>query len=141
MSKILDSVESMLNSRPGLEFCNYGHMPSYNQDRREVYNQLKDGRILLQAVKGMNMTDEQLVVYFPKNNRLAWNSYSESLEYTVGQYYCTKYRSAICRALAGIVWNSYKYEDYSKVNITKYYDMVRLFMRNRFGRRIVKNYM
>jgi hypothetical protein len=106
---ILNSLQTFVNQRPGLEPANYaGHADLYRREYREHCHKPKqDFRKLIAAVEWRDsLTADDLRDSF----RLAFGGRLEmrrdgSLDYTPGQYGAVEYRRAACAVLARALWD------------------------------------
>jgi len=112
-------LRNFVNQRPGFDLCNYGSMKDYRQDYNEALKDRNSFYELLELASdryGANL-DEVLSKHLTNTSgRLSLEG--GKLQYITGQYFPTEYRTAACRALATIIWESYrgeKYEDGSDV--------------------------
>jgi hypothetical protein len=95
------------NSRPGLEFANYGDPIAYRSDQRKVAKQRKQVEELLRFIeRSDSITVEAIAATLSKGRRLSLDG--ETLTYTAGQYYCTEYRAAIRSALTEVLWTWFR---------------------------------
>jgi len=106
---ILETLETFVNKRPGLEPANYAGRPDlYRQDYREGCLQpLQDFRKLVAAVRWRDsLSADDLREAFRRafGGRLSLRD-DGSLEYTPGQYGAVEYRRAACAVLADALWN------------------------------------
>jgi hypothetical protein len=111
---IIDSLYRWIKQRPGLEFCNYGSVPAYRSEMRDITKDLHHAREMLSYVsRRPSITADDLM-------RAARDSYSGRLtihegperaevEYCTGQYWPTEYRRATCAVLASAIW--YRFRD------------------------------
>jgi hypothetical protein len=105
-------LRGFVNSRPGLDYCNYGDPTSYRQEMRQITRQRADALTLLRAVELRDsITAEDMAGGFgtffgrlsitTKDNKLA-------LHFCEGQYYPTEYRAAVCAVLSSILWHYFR---------------------------------
>ena len=94
-------IKSMLRAfvaqRPGFEHGNYNTLSAYRADQRRAMNDKADALALISAYPD-DADPRFLVGVLSSGNRLRLDG--EHLEYTAGQYYCTEYRAAVCRAVS-----------------------------------------
>jgi hypothetical protein len=107
--EICTLLRAFINTRPGLDFRNYGTASSYRGEVRRITRQRADALQLLRAVELRDSIEvDELIAAFPrayggrleltqKNGKLA-------LHYCAGQYYPTEYRAAVCAVLARCLW-------------------------------------
>ena len=115
-SQILTALEGFIRQRPGLEFGNYGDRKAYFSEMRRITRQRHDAERLIRAVALSSMPAGVLAGGFrafsgrltltEKDGRVA-------LDYCVGQYFPTEYRTAVCAVCAAALWDWYR-EDYVK---------------------------
>lgn len=107
---ILAAIATHVESRPGLDWHNYGDGPSYRADARQITRDLHDARTLLAAVRWRGIEAPQLLDALRRNfsGRLSWNEAAQRLDYCTGQYYPTEYRAAACAVLAGALWDYWR---------------------------------
>jgi len=110
---ILETLETFVNKRPGLEPANYAGRPDlYRQDYREGCLQpLQDFRKLVEAVRWRDsIWEDDLRRAFREafSGRLSLHEpegYAGEISYTPGQYGAVEYRNAACAVLARALWN------------------------------------
>jgi hypothetical protein len=107
--QIIDSLYRWIKQRPGLEFCNYGSVPAYRSEMRDITKDLHHAREMLAYVsRRPSITADDLLT-------AARDSYSGRLtiregldraevDYCTGQYWPTEYRRATCAVLASAIW-------------------------------------
>ncbi len=101
---ITAALRRFTNSRPGLDFGNYGEVKSYRAECRSVARDRSDALTLIRAVELSSMPVEMLREAFRAfSGRLELRP-DGSLEYTTGQYYPTEYRRAVCAVCAAAMW-------------------------------------
>ena len=108
-------LRRFVNQRPGFDLCNYGGRNKYY---RQDYNEaLKDRNSFYELLElasdryGANL-DEVLSKHLTSTSgRLSLEG--GKLQYITGQYFPTEYRAAACRALAAVIWESYRKEKYA----------------------------
>jgi hypothetical protein len=108
--QILALLRAHINSRPGLEFANYGDMKLYRAEARSIARQKRDALTLLRAVEWRDsLTAAHLVDGFRAfSGRLKLETRDDgthALSYCVGQYYPTEYRAAAAAVLASVLWD------------------------------------
>ena len=113
-------LRNFVNQRPGFDLCNYGGRNKYY--RRDYNEALKDRNSFYELLGlasdryGANLDEVLTKHLISTSGRLSLEG--GALQYITGQYFPTEYRAAACRALATIIWESYrgeKYEDGSDV--------------------------
>lgn len=114
---ILTALRNFINSRPGLEFANYGDVTSYRAEQRSIARAKRDALTLLSAVTWREGIDADALMRAARAAFSGRLSIMESedgriaLEYCAGQYYPTEYRNAACAVLASALW------DYARDNM------------------------
>lgn len=96
--------------RPGLDFRNYcsgwqdaAGGQAYASEVRSIGRDLGHARQLIRAVELRDsITAEDILKEL--SNRLTWDAKRDCLDYCAGQYWCTEYRPAVCRAMASVLW-------------------------------------
>ena len=94
-------IKSMLRAfvaqRPGFDYRNYNTASAYRADQKRAMRDKADALALISAYPD-DADPRFLVGVLSSGNRLSLEG--GQLEYTVGQYYCTEYRAAVCRAVS-----------------------------------------
>lgn len=103
--RILSALLTYAQQKPRLEYNNYGDPVSYRREVRRITRYLHYARRLLATIHSSEITAAALVAAFG-NGRLSWDG--ERLDYTVGQYWPTEYRPAVCQLAAVALWNYYR---------------------------------
>lgn len=139
---LLSMLGRFARQRPGLEFGNYGDVAAYRAEMRSIGKDLSDARVLLSAVESSSMPVETLLDQL--HHRLTLIERPDGrfeLDYCVGQYWCTEYRPAVCRALADALW-CYHRDDYvaTRRGHESEGDAVRREFRRRFGRGMARRW-
>lgn len=107
---ILDLLARFIDSRPGLEFANYGDMSAYRSEQRSITRDRDQARTLLayvrwnRSIDGAALREAFRSAY---SGRLSLGTDSKGrmcLDYCTGQYYPTEYRRAACAVLASAIW-------------------------------------
>ncbi len=108
---ILTAIRNFINSRPGLEFANYGDVTSYRAEQRSIARAKRDALTLLSAVTWREGIDAEALMRAARSafsGRLSITEREDgriALEYCAGQYYPTEYRNAACAVLASALWD------------------------------------
>ena len=107
---IIDSLYRWIKQRPGLEFCNYGSMPAYRSEMRDITKDLHHAREMLAYVsRRPSITADDLIesTFRAYSGRLSITEGIEraEVEYCAGQYWPTEYRRATCAVLASAIWH------------------------------------
>lgn len=101
---ITAALRRFTNSRPGLDFGNYGEVKSYRAECRSVAKDRSDALNLIRAVELSSMPVETLRDAFRAfSGRLSLMP-DGRLEYVTGQYYPTEYRKAVAAVCAAAMW-------------------------------------
>ena len=109
-AQILDLLETFINSRPGLEFANYGDVSAYRAESRAITKDRDHALTLLQYVTWNRSIDgAALRAAFRDaySGRLSLDTDAKGrmrLSYCTGQYYPTEYRKVACAVLASAIW-------------------------------------
>ena len=94
-------IKSMLRAfvaqRPGFDYHNYATTSAYRADQKRTMRDKADALALISAFPD-NADPRFLVDALSSGNRLSLEG--GQLEYKAGQYYCTEYRAAVCRAVS-----------------------------------------
>ena len=88
-------LRAFVMQRPGLDYRNYGTVSAYRADQRRAMRDKADALALINA-----FPDEAARGFLEKHLDGRLRLDGEHLEYTAGQYYCTEYRAAVCRAVS-----------------------------------------
>ena len=88
-------LRAFVAQRPGLDYRNYNTASAYRADQREAAQQKADALALINA-----FPDEAAREFLEKHLDGRLRLDGEHLDYTPGQYYCTEYRAAVCRAVS-----------------------------------------
>ena len=92
-SPILTLLDRLVATRPGLDSRDYDTLANYRRDCRQVARQRQD-YLALRSLPG-----DVAPILTGSDGRLAYDTASDTLRYTAGQYYPTEYRAAACRVL------------------------------------------
>ena len=91
------ALRAFVAQRPGFEHGNYNTLSAYRADQRRAMRDKADALALISAFPD-NADPRFLVDALSSGNRLSLEG--GHLEYKAGQYYCTEYRAAVCRAVS-----------------------------------------
>lgn len=111
---ILDLLARFIDSRPGLEFANYGDVSAYRSEQRSITRDRDHARTLLAYVRWNRSIDGAALRAAFRNaysGRLSLDTDAKGvlrLHYTAGQYYPTEYRRAACAVLASAIWDYWR---------------------------------
>ena len=89
---------------PGLEFGNYGHVPSYRADSRRITRDLQRCRTAMRELAWRTVTDAQVIeaAKHTFSGRLSLEPRADGsvrVGYCTGQYWPTEYRAAVAAVL------------------------------------------
>ena len=93
--EIKSALRAFVAQRPGFEHGNYNTLSAYRADQKRAMRDKADALALISAYP--DDADPRFLVDALKG-RLSLEG--DQLEYTAGQYYCTEYRAAVCRAVS-----------------------------------------
>ena len=93
--EIKSALRAFVAQRPGFDYRNYNTASAYRADQREAAQQKADALALINA-----FPDEAARGFLEKHLDGRLRLDGGQLEYTAGQYYCTEYRAAVCRAVS-----------------------------------------
>lgn len=103
----INLLSKFVDSRPGLDFNDYGDVKIYRAEMREITNDRADFYELLNLarwqVDNLNEKIEQHLTN--SSDRLTFEN--NKLQYITGQYYPTEYRPAACRVIKSIIWREF----------------------------------
>ena len=106
----IDLLCKFVNSRPCLDFNNYGCIKTYRAESREITNDRKDFYELLNFARWRveNLNEKIQEHLTTSSDRLTFEN--DKLKYITGQYFPTEYRPACCRVIRSIIWREYMNE-------------------------------
>lgn len=107
-AELLALLSSFINQRPGLEYANYRDATSYRSESRSITSDGHDARALLAAVAWRDSIDARLIREALQGSGRLTLSDAGRLDYCTGQYFPTEYRPAVCRILAGLLWDYWR---------------------------------
>ena len=93
--EIKSALRAFVAQRPGFEHGNYNTLSAYRADQRRAMRDKADALALINA-----FPDEAAREFLEKHLDGRLRLDGEHLEYTAGQYWCTEYRAAVCRAVS-----------------------------------------
>jgi hypothetical protein len=98
---------------PGLDFRDYGHVPSYRADARRITKDLQRCRDAMHSCCGRGITDAQVAEAARHTfaGRLALELRADGsvrVDYCVGQYFGTEYRAAVAAVLEQVAREAYR---------------------------------
>ncbi len=131
--QILTVLRTFINSRPGLNFANYGDVSAYRSEQRAITKDRDHALTLLQYVTWNRSIDAdalraafrdaysgRLSLGWRAFGALKWQRCADlpadhdysggqfALDYCTGQYYPTEYRRAACAVLASAIWDYWR---------------------------------
>ena len=95
--EIKSALRAFVAQRPGFDYRKYNTAGAYRADQKRAMRDKADALALISAFPD-NADPRFLVGVLSSGNRLSLEG--GQLEYTAGQYYCTEYRAAVCRAVS-----------------------------------------
>ena len=95
--EIKSLLRAFVAQRPGFENANYGSLAAFRADQKRAMRDKADALALINAFPD-EADPRFLVGVLSSGNRLSLEG--GKLEYITGQYYCTEYRAAVCRAVS-----------------------------------------
>lgn len=96
-----------VDSRPCLDFNDYGDIKIYRAESREITKDRSDFYELLNLARWQvdNLSEKIEQHLTTSNDRLTFEN--NKLQYITGQYYPTEYRPAANRVIKSIIWREY----------------------------------
>lgn len=133
----LEVLTAFVNQKPGLNWADYGDSRAYNQESREITRDRGDYLELVSIAAG-RVEDLPGKVYeaLKGDGRLCIGK-DGRLEYTPGQYWCTEYRPAAARVIAGIVRQEFGRGEWGTDGA---WNRVAAKLRRVCSRRVMRNY-
>jgi hypothetical protein len=114
-TEILHALYDFVEQRPGMDWRDYGHTPSYNRERAKVYNDLKTARDLLRIAERWDFITAEHIQE-AASNRLTIKATREglpnskhwvvSVDYCTAQYFAVEYRAAVIGVLVSAIWSA-----------------------------------
>ena len=93
--EIKSALRAFVAQRPGFDYRNYGTVSAYRADQKRAMRDKADALALISA-----FPDEAARGFLTDALKGRLSLEGDHLEYTAGQYYCTEYRAAVCRAVS-----------------------------------------
>ena len=90
-------LRAFVARRPGFDYHNYATTSDYRADQKRAMRDKADALALIIAYPD-DADPRFLMDVLASGNRLSLEG--DQLDYTAGQYYCTEYRAAVCRAVS-----------------------------------------
>lgn len=109
--ELISTLHDFINTRPQLDFRDYGDFSTYRQEQRSITADLLDARELLRIVSMYPSSIAYLRDELENGTgRLTAKFEGEkiTLDYCVGQYFPTEYRKAVCRACASALFRFFR---------------------------------
>lgn len=138
---ILQALTAFVNSRSGLEFCNYEDVSAYRSEMRSITKDRAQALELLSAVAWRESITAEMIIDAAKHSfsgRLSIGLNDENngvrIEYCTGQYYPTEYRRAVCAVLSSVLW------DYFRANGADTADAIRKTASSELSRSIARRW-
>lgn len=96
-----------VDSRPCLDFSDYGDVKIYRAESREITKDRADFYELLNLARWQvdNLNEKIQQHLITSSDRLTFEN--NKLQYITGQYYPTEYRPAANRVIKSIIWREY----------------------------------
>ena len=88
-------LRAFVAQRPGFDYRNYNTASAYRADQKRAMRDKADALALISA-----FPDDAAREFLEKHLDGRLRLDGEHLDYTPGQYYCTEYRAAVCRAVS-----------------------------------------
>ena len=131
----LELLCKFVDSRPGLDFNDYGDVTIYRREMNEITKDMHDFYDLLNLArwKVENLSDK--IAEYLKNTDGRLSLEGNKLQYITGQYYPTEYRPAASRVLVNIIWSEFMKDERLKTG-----QDIRKEVRKYISRRTAKNY-
>ena len=108
------ALTDFADTRPGLDFANYGDIRAYRAESRGITQDLHAVRALASVARYL-CTDRE-VADAARGTRVDLTPYHDDtgagwrVSYCAGQYYPTEYRAAVARVLASAIWHAWARE-------------------------------
>ena len=106
-TQIVLALSAWVSQRPGLDYGNYGDPVAYRAEVRSIGKDLQHARAMINYVAWHDsITAEVILNEFRAGGRFTCTVDGDkvTLDYCVGQYWCTEYRPAVCRLLSSVIW-------------------------------------
>jgi hypothetical protein len=131
---ILSDLRAFVSQRPGFDLCNYSSMANYRGDYNPTLQAKHDFEAMYRYCQLYSISAESILSAsehaFSGRLKLAYDPESRQtkIDYCVGQYWPTEYRSAACAVLASAIWSYWRECGYDTG------DKLRKQARNEFSR-------
>lgn len=108
-STIIAALHKWINQRPGLEFGNYGNVPSYRSEMRSIARDLQHARAMINYVAWHDSITAEMILDAANSaysGRLSFviDGNKVTIDYCTGQYWPTEYRRAVCSLMSSVIW-------------------------------------
>ena len=113
--QILSALRAFVDSRPGLDFSDYGHVSLYRSDYRKILQHKHDAHELIRAIAWRQSITAEDILDRATNGRLTITA-DGTVDYITGQYYPVEYRAAVCSLLASVLWDYWRCTDIPELN-------------------------
>ena len=107
-SGIIAALRKWIAQRPGLEFGNYGNVPSYRSEMRSIARDLQHARAMVNYVAWHDSITAEMILDAAKSGRLSIvvrDDGTVAIDYCTGQYWPTEYRRAVCHLMSSVIWH------------------------------------
>ena len=108
-TQIVLALSAWVSQRPGLDYGNYGDPVAYRAEVRSIGKDLQHARAMINYVAWHDsITAEMILKAADNGGRLSFvvrDDGTVTLDYCVGQYWCTEYRPAVCRLISSVIWH------------------------------------
>lgn len=113
---IIEALTRFAEQRPGLDFRNYGSVPTFRSEQRAIARDLREARVLLAAaaldnrVTADGLLEAARSAFSGRLSIYICDAFKDSsrpivkVDYCTGQYWPTEYRKAVCAVLASALW-------------------------------------
>lgn len=106
---LIDMLRTFINSRPGMEFANYGNVAMYRSESRQITRNRDQALTLLNYVNWHDLITAEDIISasagaFSGRLEIKADGPKIRIHYCAGQYYPTEYRKAACSVLASAIW-------------------------------------
>lgn len=131
----IEALDALVDTRPMLDFANYGNATTYRADQRA---NMRDRADYWQLRRIGGTPSAEVLEHVARGSRLSFASEfggKAAVDYTAGQYYPREYRAACVRLLASCWWRTQAaaHPDWTA-------DDIRAQARRMFGRGIARRW-
>ena len=113
--QLLSALRAFVDSRPGLNFCDYGNVSLYRSDYRKILQHKHDAYELIRSIGWRQTITAEDILSRATSGRLTITANGD-VDYITGQYYPTEYRAAVCSLLASVLWDYWRCTDIPELN-------------------------